>query len=642
MSKRIGCVAVVSVLLAGLSATFAQEAPPARRLPLAGDVLKHIPAGCMGFIVVKNVEDFTDKIDGFIKAISPEGQSLLPEKVLDKIRQAAKLGEGFNANGGFAVVMLDPQVYGVDIVEMIAGEKKATAPGETPKKEPLPPLVLIVPTTDKTLTNMLANYNPVKEGNYVKIQKAGASTPMYCMVAGNYAMIGPNLKAVQNMAGGVRRPVITKLSATDKAVILRNDISGWINIKMVAPIANAAMTKMEKEIKKTEEIMAEAENRGGPRRSSGPFGSGMAMQKTMVGNFPGFKEIIKQLDDVSFGLRITKDGIMVEGRCSYLPDSIMGKALSLYRPMAGSLLNRLPSMPYVVAFGARNEPKMPKAFNIKQIKNVLDNEPFKDLTPEAKAKCLKVWLELDEQIESIQVYAGGITTGTGQVGAVCVLECKSAEKVKALLADGTTVATEVIKGIDEREIKKLAVKYHKALETVGARKVDVIDIDHPELLRMGENDRQKMKAILGEDKVRLLITAVDKKTLVITIGGSKSLLVEALKTAKGTGTLPANPSIIRALAKLPKKRTAVVLYNVGNIFKIITNISAAIGEEMPPIPPIVADEPLAGSISIEGTDISAAGYIPISTVSEVVKAYMAMMQAMMGGMGAGAMPPPGP
>ncbi|MCK4626539.1 MAG: hypothetical protein KAV00_14565 [Phycisphaerae bacterium] len=640
MSKRIGYVLVVSVLLAGLSATFAQEAPPARRLPPAGNVLKHIPAGCMGFVVVNNVADFTDKIDGFIKAISPEGQPLLPEKVLDKIRRAAKLGEGFNANGGFAVVMLDPQVYGVDIVEMIAGEKKEPKPGEAPKKEPLPPVILIVPTTDKTLTNMLANYNPVKEGNYVKIQQAGAEMPMYCMVAGNYAMIGPNLKAVQNMAGGVRRPVITKLSATDKAVILRNDVSGWINIKMIAPIANAAMTRMEKEMAKAEK-MAEEQNRDRPNRGR-PGGQSMIWAKAMSSNFPAFKEMLKQLDDVSFGLRITKDGIMVEGRCSYLPNSIMGKALSLCRPVAGSLLNRLPSMPYVVAFGARNEPKTPKDFNLKQIKNVLDNEPFKDLTPEAKAKCLKVWLELDEQIESIQVYAGGITTGTGQVGAVCVLECKSAEKVKALLADSVVVANEVIKGIDEREIKKLTVKYHKALEAVGARKVDVIDIDHPELLRMDEGDRQKMKAILGEDKVRLLITAVDKKTLVITIGGSKSLLVEAMKTAKGTGTLHTNPGITRALAKLPKKRTAVVLYNIGNIFKVVTNIVAAIGEEMPPIPPIVAEEPLAGSISIEGTDISAAGYIPTSTISEVVKAYMAMMQTIMGGMGPGAMPPPGP
>ncbi len=620
MSKRIGYVAIVSVLLAGFSAAFAQEAPPVK-LPPAGNVLKHIPAGCMGFVVVRNVTDFTDKIDGFVKAISPEGQSLLPGKVLDKIRRAAKLGEGFNANGGFAVVMLDPQVYGVDIVEMIAGKKKPPQPGEAPKKEPLPPVILMVPTTDKTLTTMLANYNPVKEGNYVKLQGAGTPEPMYCMVAGNYAMIGPNLKAVQNMAGGVRKSVITKLSPTDKAVIARNDISGWINIKMVAPIANAVMTKMEKE-------MAKEKARGEPRHFVGPD---VAMKKAMVGNFASVKEIIKQLDDVSFGLRITKDGIMVEGRCSYLPDSIMGKALSLCRPVAGSLLNRLPSMPYVVAFGARNEPKTPKDFNIKQIKNVLDNEPFKNLTAEAKAKCLKVWLELDEQIESVQVYAGGITTGTGQVGAVCVLECKSAEKVKALLADGTTVATEIIKGVKDRDFQKLTVKYHKALETVGARKVDVIDIDHPELLKMKEDDRQKMKTILGEDKVRLLITAVDKKTLVITIGGSKSLLVEALKTAKGTGILHKNPGITRALAMLPKKRTAVVLYNVSNIFKIVTNIMAAIGEEMPPIPPMVADEPFVGSISIEGRDISAVGYLPTSTIGEVTKIFMMFMMGMRGG-----------
>ena len=621
---KCSVITIVSVLAVGFGGLQAQEAPPAKPLPPAGDVLKHIPAGCMGFVVVNNVEKFTGKIDGFIKQISPEGQPMVPGKILDMIRGAARLGEGFNANGGFAVVMLDPQQYGVDLVKMITGEAKKPEPGEAPKKQPLPPVILMVPTADKTLANMLAAYEPVKEGNYIKLVREDKD-PIYCMVAGNYAMMGPNLKAVQNVAVG-GKSILTQLSATDKTVIARNDVAGWVNLKMLAPILDAAIVKMQKDA---------AEDKG-------PVAMPMArimMDKAMARNFAPLREIIKQLDDASFGLRIDEAGIIIDGRCSYLPDSVFGKALATCRPVVGPLLSRLPNMPYILAFGSRNEPKTPKDFNIKQINNILANEPFKGLSADAKVKFREVFLGLEDQVEAVQMYIGGITTGTGQVGAVCVLECKSADKVKAMLADGVAVANEVIQTVKDDDVKKSSVKYHKALETVGSIKVDVIDISHPELLTMEEDDRNKMKTILGEDKVRLLIASVDAKTLVITIGGSKTFLAEAMKTAKGTGTLHKDPGVAKTLAMLPKNRMGVGLLNIGNIFKVIKNISAALGEPPPPIPPIVAEEPFAGSISIEGRDVSVVGYLPTKTVGEIAKFVMGMM---MGGRGPGPAPmPPG-
>lgn len=622
MSKRTSCVIVIaSVLLAGLGGLKAQETTPAQPVAPAGNVLKHIPAGCMGFVVVNNVQNFTGKIDGFIEQISPEGQPLVPGKILDMIRGIARLGEGFNANGGFAAVMLDPQLYGVDMVSMITGEAKPPVAGEAPKKQPPMPIVLVVPTADKTLENMLAAYQPVKEDDYIKLPRQGKD-PIYCKVAGNYAAMGPNLKAVRNVATG-GKTILTQLSATDKALIARNDVGVWVNLKMLSPIIDAAIVKMEKE-------MAEDGGHG--------HGPGAAMQKAMGQNFSAMREIIKQLDDFSAGLRINNTGIIIDGRCSCLPDSVFGKALTACKPIAGSLLNRLPNMPYIIAFGARNQPKTPKDFNIKQIDTMLAGEPFAGLSADAKAKLRGVMLGAEEQIESVQLYLGGITSGSGQVGAVYVLECKSAEAVKALLADVVTVANEVVLTAEDENIKKLSVRYHQALETVGGKKVDVIDIDHPEISSMEEDDRDKMKAILGEDKVRLLIASADAKTLVITLGGSKALLAEAMKTACGTGTLQTDPGVAKSLAMLPKQRMGVGLLNIGNIFKVIKNISAAVGEPPPPIPPIAAEEPFAGSISIQGVDMSFTGYLPTKTVGEIAKTVMGMF---MGGMGPGPMPPPG-
>jgi len=63
----------------------------------AGEVLKHIPAGCLGFAVVNNVEELTSKIDRFIKQISPGERPLVPFAVLDWLKGAVQLGEGFES-----------------------------------------------------------------------------------------------------------------------------------------------------------------------------------------------------------------------------------------------------------------------------------------------------------------------------------------------------------------------------------------------------------------------------------------------------------------------------------------------------------------------------------------------------------------
>ena len=81
MSKRVCRRAIVAAILAvGLVvAAQAQESSTQPPAP-AGDVLDRVPAGCMGFFVVNNVEKFGGKIDGFIGQIFPPGQSPMPAR----------------------------------------------------------------------------------------------------------------------------------------------------------------------------------------------------------------------------------------------------------------------------------------------------------------------------------------------------------------------------------------------------------------------------------------------------------------------------------------------------------------------------------------------------------------------------------
>ena len=128
----------------------AAEAKPLGPKVPASAALKQIPAGCMGFVVVNNVNGMCGKVDEFLKSIGPGGQPFLPMSVLDLIRAQMRLGEGFNSNGPFVVAMLDPQQYGVDLIEMLRLR------GVNPPSAPEVPAVILIPGKDRPRYSPLA------------------------------------------------------------------------------------------------------------------------------------------------------------------------------------------------------------------------------------------------------------------------------------------------------------------------------------------------------------------------------------------------------------------------------------------------------------------------------------------------------
>jgi len=95
---------------------------------------------------------------------------------------------------------------------------------------------------------------------------------------------------------------------------------------------------------------------------------------------------------------------------------------------------------------------------------------------------------------------------------------------------------------------------------------DVIEISHPEMAAMPEEQRTMMKTILGEDKVRILISSPDDKTVVFTFGGSKAMMEEAVKAATTGGSLPQDKGLTAAMENMPKNLVMVGAINGANIF----------------------------------------------------------------------------
>ena len=629
MSSRSKLIAAAGVALLLLAAGAQAQAPATLAKAPAGKVLSQIPAGSMGFVVVGNVQGLADKVDAFLKAISPAEQPLVPGKVLEMLTQSAGLREGFNAAGGFAVVMLDPQQFDIDVLEMV-GLKDRPADAAAKPKPPVP-VVMMIPGKDPA--KLLATHQPQAKEGHVEVKLGGETN--YALQKGEHVLLSPSLKAVRAMAAA-KTTALSDLSVSDSKFIATQDAAVWINFKVVGPIVDAALVKLEKEAKGIQEQLDKG---GADMNIRGPED----VFKLAIGQAAGtYREILKQLRAVGMGVKFAQSGVLISANAGYLPNSVMGKALAAYKHVPAPLLNRLPNMPYIFALGAKNEPKTPDAWAKKMIDQMFTQEPFKKLSPEAKAKWRDLMLAMEKDVTAVQMYLGGITTGDGQVGMAAVLECKSAQDLCGKLAGVVDVATEAIKTAKDENLRKLTVKYNKGVETVGSQAVDVVVIDHPDLAGMDESAAKHMQAILGDTKIRIFVAPANKTTVAVTFGGGKAFLESVMKTATGTGTLHKDTAIVKALGNLPKKRMMVGVFNLGNVLTVVKNCMAAVGEEAPAIA-IPSAMPFAGSASIEGTDIRLVGYFPSETISAAVNAFMSMMAQMMGGMGGpGPMPPPGP
>ena len=614
MARNRNCLGVViaaSLLLAGTFAP-AQAPAPAEPTSTAADVLKCVPSGCMGFVVVPNVQDLTGKIDGFIKQISPEGQPMLPGSVLDMIKGAAGLAEGFDANGSFAMVMLDPQQYGLDLVSLISGATTQPVNGENV------PLVFVIPGTDPA--KMFQAHQPVKDGEDYKLVGMGDS-PGWARQMGKHVLLSPCRKALAAVAT-TQKSVAPDLSAAEKALMGRNQAMAWLNFKVVAPILDAAIARMEKE---AAEIRKATEG-----QEPGLVRPDEFMKLTMANALSQYRMLVKQVDGVALGLRFVESGIFIEARGAMRPDSAMGQALAATKHVASPLLNRLPNMPYILAIGAQSAGKLPPDEQAKQIDKMLAGEPFRSLSDETKAKLRKIALASEEQVQSTQLFAGVNTAGGGRLGVACVLECKSADKVREILAEAADVAADVMKIHPMTELRQLSVKYQKGLDSLGAMKLDVISIEHPDLEEMPEEGAAALKVVLGEQKIRLYVAQPNPKTLVITLGGQKQFLASAIQASAGTGKLEQDPAVAKVLAMMPKERVAVVVFSLRNMVNLVMDavkdVGAATGNQPPPIDiKIESTTPFAVVMSIEKTDLSLTGYVPTAPIREVVRAITSAM-----------------
>jgi hypothetical protein len=155
---------------------------------------------------------------------------------------------------------------------------------------------------------------------------------------------------------------------------------------------------------------------------------------------------------------------------------------------------------------------------------------------------------------------------------------------------------------------------------------------------MDEQKRTEMKKILGEDKIRIFVAPAAKDKVVLTFGGSKAYLEQAMKAAtSATGTL-SDKEAGDAAKYLPpeKERVAIMLFNPGNLFTLVMQGAKAMSPngEAPPIPfTFSAKAPIVLGAGVFGADEHVVVFVPNELLKQIMGVFT-MFTQMRGG------PPP--
>ena len=597
---------VLGCVLAVASAGLAQTAVPTPvKKPLVAvkvePVLGHVPAGSAGFLVLNNVQKSVGNIEKFLDGIGM-GEMIkknMPDGLLRAALASLKVGEGFNPAGGLAVVMLDPAKFNIDLIDMVAPPAKPRT--TKPAKEPKLPLVIFVPGTG--VQRVFAAFEPVKAGKSWKI--ASPAGPVFARQHGGYILVSPTDKAIDAVVAS-KVKVARGLPAAQIAAIAASDIAVYLNMDVLGPIGAKGLDVLTAKFK---EMPAQP----------------MPMD---IGKIFGFyKSLLTQAKGAVITVRLTKSAAIVDELVAFKPDSLIGKAIAVAKFAKSAPLGRLPNLPYVFAMNAHYAGKEANK-QLMALMAPLLGEMFKG-DKDARAKYDKINDDFADQAQSVQVVIGGAPKDSGLFGLAYVITCKDSAKLKALTTDSVGIAKTIWtamlpEGEPKKELAKVKITYVKAVETVGGLSVDAIEIDHPKIAELDEDDRKKLTAVFGEDKIRVFITAVDKTTLVVTFGGGKAFLAETIKTAKGGGgTIPADAGVKTAMSAMPKNSQMVMLLSVGNLWQVVKNALTVLDAPAPPIN-LTAKAPIAIGAKVGGTSLHATLYVPSSVVKDIIQNVMAM------------------
>ncbi len=610
--------------------------PAAKAMPTLEPVIGHIPADAIAFVIVKDIGAMSTDLDKYLSdvGLAPLLANKMPNGVLDAFKSSAMLGEGFNPNGGFAVVLLPLEKFGVDIDKLIPSPTKGNGQADSatqPAVEQKLPLLILVPGA--SVAEVFGSYQQAPAGKYTEVSLRVGK--MLAGQAGGYVALSPRADALDALAS-MDKDITSRLSKEQAEFVAKS----LVTIHMDFSSASGTMEKLFQKLQA--DLASKTGNQAAFARQLQPM---ILAQQQMYSQF----------SSMTAGLHLAQTGLVGEAMMAYKPDSEIGKALASVTAPTTVPLNRLPNLPYVLAYGAGvQDGKTLSAAKQQSGMEILDKMMQAGALPGMDEKSMNLLKELitvtSEEISEVQFVMGGSPEGSGLAGLAAVVRCQNSTRLKNELVDKTvSLANQMIDkamqnkkrqsgaeapaqaaeiapaGQAEAESKpatqpvepKIQLVVSKAADNIDGVSVDVVEIALPADTQ--EQAAKQLTTLLGQDKLQILLAAPDEKTVVITFGGAKAMLAETIRTAKAAnGTIPTDEGTIEAMKHLPANPMCIGLFNIGNFSDLIGKIAAAMAPESGPPPfQITVKTPIAFGVGVKGSTQHMAFYVPTELVKEV-------------------------
>jgi hypothetical protein len=596
-SPTLGVLAVAALLVASIAQG-------------AGPVLKQIPAGSMGYLVVRNVQSTTTNVDRFLQGIGM-GMMMPPGGVLQMIKQNANLGAGFDDTGGLAVVMLDPQQYGLDLVALMGPQS-----GPPPQPNQIPVVIFVPGSGVQEVFGPMAQ--PMPDGKHFRMG------PMIATHKDGYVVASPCEPALK-AALSPSATADSELTPESAALLEKADAGAQLNMKIVGPIYTAMLKKVQEQM---------AGVGPGGAAAMGPAAIMMQMQGM-------YSEIFDQLDALTIAARLTDSGVVIDEMVGFVAGSDLAKA-TLQAPHGDPKLDRVPDLPYVLGISSLGSAPGQAEMSREMTENILKGLGL-GMDAKAQADLVASCMALNESVVGVQMVGGAAPAGNGLFGAALVVECRDAsgvQAVKAAIGDMASLAALVAKKMPPGSGgADLSIAYAKGVEKSSAGPVDAVTVSHPELEKLAPEERAEMQKVLGEDKVCLRVTTVGDKSVVATFGGSTAFLDEAIGAAKSGGKSIKAPSAVAPY--MPERKHDLMLFNVGNLMQVVVQGMQTMKPQMAAAIPfrITTKEPIVMSSGVSGSSAHVVFWVPTPLIREVAQVAMTFMMMQGGGPGG---PPMGP
>lgn len=583
----------------------------------AESVLSRIPAGTIGFFATKNVADLSGKIDQLMSDIGLAG--MVPPDLIGMLKMQAGIGEGFNDDAGFAIAFLNPELLGVSFEEMMDGAMDE------------PPIAMIMPGTNAAA--MFPNFALRTEGD-MQIASMNGYDTAFVKTVGDYTFVSPTAEALQNATEA--KALMAGMDEASKKfhgeVIEMTDAVVWIDAQAMQPAIDAAFEKI------AEEIASEM--------GSNPM---MAQQAEMFNAvLPVYRDMLRQVDALSMGIRMTQPGVSLEVYAGLLPDSLMGRVLTGLTPKGAARLDALPDTNWVLALGFASH-ELPEdlqnecnAFT-KEMMGAMLKSMGQGGLPEEQLDAVMANIEaLNKQIGPGQISFGGGPEGAGVFGMAMVFESEEPEALVQVFAD--MLKSQMDLGMSMLpagmgDQPNITMEYMENVGTLDGATVHALqmNISGPEGEPMPPEAEQMMTAVFGEPQLRYYMTAVDGKA-VVTYGGGMTMLEQAVKAARTGGPIGNDPDVMGALKPLPANPMIVGVFSPSNLLTAVqvgaNTVAGPSGAMM--LGTLAAMQletktPVSFGAAVRGSGVRKTLWIPTPMVGEIVQKAMMIHQQMMGG-----------